>query len=166
MIELDKIDRRILQILQRNNQLTNIELAEKAFVSPPTCLRRVRRLREEKVIVADVSLLDPFLVEKSLFVFIEVSLERQSEQLQREFEKKVDKLNEVMQCYMVSGDTDFILIVQVSDMKNYHQFVRRALTNDSNIRNFRSMFAMNRSKFRTDIDITEPKSDRPERKTA
>lgn len=155
MTELDKIDRRILQILQQNNQLTNLELAEKAFVSAPTCLRRVRRLRDEKVIVADVSLLDPFLVEKSLFVFIEVSLERQSEQLQREFEQKVEKLDEVMQCYMVSGDTDFMLIVQVADMKSYHHFVRRALTNDPNVRNFRSMFAMNRSKFRTDIDISQ-----------
>ena len=155
MIELDKIDRRILKILQKNNQLTNLELADKAFLSPPTCLRRVRRLREEGVIVADVSLLDPFLVEKNLFVFIEVTLERQSEQLQHEFEKKVDKVSEVMQCYMVSGDIDFMLVVQVSDMKVYHQFVRKVLTNDPNIRNFRSMFAMNRSKFRTDIDLGE-----------
>ena len=153
MIELDKIDRRILQILQKNNQLTNLELAEKAFVSPPTCLRRVRRLREEKVIVADVSLLDPFLVEKGLFIFIEVSLERQRESLQREFEQKVDKIGEVMQCYMVSGDTDFILVVQVADMKCYHEFVRRVLTSDPNVRNFRSIFAMNRSKFRTDMDL-------------
>ncbi|HEX2492303.1 MAG TPA: Lrp/AsnC family transcriptional regulator [Steroidobacter sp.] len=153
MIELDKIDRQILRILQRNNQITNLALAEKIKLSPPTCLKRVRRLREEKIIAADVSLLDPALVGKSLFVLIEVVLERQSEQLQQAFEKKMERADEVMQCYMVSGHTDFIVVAQLSDMNAYHQFVRRTLTNDTNIRNFRSLFAMSRTKFRTAINL-------------
>src|SRR5690242_18188656 len=89
--ELDKIDRKILKLLQQNNQLTNLELAEMANLSPPTCLRRVRRLREQKVILRDVALLDPSRVGKNFFVFIEVVLERQSEQLQRTFELKMEK---------------------------------------------------------------------------
>lgn len=153
MTELDRIDRRILRILQRNNQLTNLQLAEKVRISPPTCLRRVRRLREAKVIASDVALLDPYLVGKSFFVFIEIVLERQSEQLQQAFEKKMQRTDEVMQCYMVSGHTDFMVVAQLADMDAYHEFVRRTLTNDSNIRNFRSMFAMNRSKFRTEINL-------------
>lgn len=152
-IQLDEIDRRILKILQRDNQLTNKALAEKVRLSPPTCLRRVRRLREQKVIAADVSLLDPQRVGKSLFVFIEVVLERQGEQLQQLFERKMERAEEVMQCYMVSGDTDFIVVAQVADMDAYHRFVRRTLTGDDNVRNFRSFFAMNRSKFRTDIAL-------------
>lgn len=155
MIELDKTDRKILQILQTNNQITNLELAERVNCSPPTCLRRVRRLRDEKVIMADVSLVDPTLVGKSLFVFIEVVLERQSEALQNEFETRMNKTPEVTQCYMVSGETDFLLVAQVADMKAYHSFVRRVLTNEPNIRNFRSHFAMNRSKFQTEIDLTD-----------
>jgi Lrp/AsnC family leucine-responsive transcriptional regulator len=151
--ELDKIDRKILKLLQQNNQLTNLELAALAHLSPPTCLRRVRRLREEKVIVGDVALLDPSRVGKNFFVFIEVVLERQSEQLQRTFELKIEKIDEVMQCYMVSGNSDFMLVVQVADMHAYHCFVRRELTNDPNVRNFRSMFAMNRSKFRTQTNL-------------
>jgi Lrp/AsnC family leucine-responsive transcriptional regulator len=155
MIELDKIDRRILRILQQDNQLTNLQLAERVHLSPPTCLRRVRRLREEKVIVADVSLLDPLAVGQTLFAFVEVVLERQNEQAQQDFEQKMRKANEVMQCYMVSGQTDFVIVVQVADMPAYHRFVRRVLTNDPNIRNFRTLFAMNRSKFRTEIELDE-----------
>lgn len=152
-MELDKTDRRLLKLLQTNNQLTNLELAERAHLSPPTCLRRVRRLREEKVIVADVSLLDPLQVGKSLFVFIEIVIERQGEGVQSAFETRMQKTDEVMQCYMVSGHADFIVVVQVSDMNAYHRFVRSVLTNDPNIRNFRSLFAMNRSKFRTEINL-------------
>lgn len=153
MIELDKTDRKILTILQRDNQITNLALAERVHLSPPTCLRRVRRLREEKVIIRDVALLDPAIVGASLFVFIEVVLERQAEHLQHEFEKKMEKISEVTQCYMVSGQTDFILVAQVQDMKSYHSFVRRILTNDPNIRNFKSHFAMNRSKFQTEVNL-------------
>jgi Lrp/AsnC family transcriptional regulator, leucine-responsive regulatory protein len=153
MTELDDADRRLLKLLQIDNQLTNLELAERANLSPPTCLRRVRRLREEKIIVGDVALLDPLKVGKNLFVFIEVVLERQSEQLQQDFERAMATCDDVMQCYMVSGDTDFIVVAQVSEMSAYHQFVRQTLTNNPNVRNFRSMFAMNRSKFRTQINL-------------
>ncbi len=152
-VALDKLDRKLLRILQKNSKLTNLELAELAYLSPPTCLRRVRRLREQKVIIRDVALVDPSRVGQNFFVFIEVALEHQGEELQRAFELKMEKVDEVMQCYMVSGDSDFMLVVQVADMSAYHRFVRRELTNDPNIRNFRSTFAMNRSKFRTDINI-------------
>ena len=150
-MQLDTIDRRILKILQENNQLTNLELAERVHLSPPTCLRRVRRLREEKVIVADVALLDPIAVGQTLFAFIEVVLERQHEEAQQAFELKMRKAEKVMQCYMVSGHADFMVVAQVADMPAYHRFVRSVLTNDPNIRNFRTLFAMNRSKFETRI---------------
>ena len=153
MDPLDHTDRRLLDILQADNQLTNLELAERAHLSPPTCLRRVRRLRDRKVIVADVSIVDPVRVGMALFVFVEVVLERQSEALQLAFEAKAAGAAEVTQCYMVSGETDFMLVVQVADMAAYHAFVRRVLTNDANIRNFRSHFAMNRSKFQTRIEL-------------
>lgn len=153
MVELDAVDRRILKVLQKDNRLTNLELAARVRLSPPTCLRRVRRLRKEKVVVADVALLDPQLVGKNLFAFVEVVLERQSEALQSTFEKRMERAEEVMQCYMVSGHTDFMVVVQVADMDDYHRFVRRTFTNDSNIRNFRTLFAMNRTKFRTEIKL-------------
>jgi Lrp/AsnC family leucine-responsive transcriptional regulator len=155
MVELDKTDRRILAILQKNNQITNLELAERTHLSPPTCLRRVRQLRDQKVITADVSLVNPLLVDKNLFAIIEVVLERQIEKLQEEFEKKMEQSDEVMQCYMVSGHTDFLVIVQVADMQAFHRFVRKTLTDDPNIRNFHSLFAISRTKFRTEINLGE-----------
>lgn len=153
MTLLDETDRRLLRLLQEDNQLTNLELAERANLSPPTCLRRVRRLRDDKIIVGNVALLDPLKVGKNLFAFVEIVLDRQNEQLQQEFERAMARCDEVMQCYMVSGDTDFIVVVQISDMDAYHRFVRETLTNDPNVRNFRTMFAMNRSKFRTQIKL-------------
>jgi len=152
--ELDKIDRRLLQLLQRNNLLTNLDLAERAFISPPTCLRRIRRLRNGGIIVADVSLLDPSRLGRNLFVYVEAVLERQDEKSQLAFEKKMQGVDEVMECYMVSGHADFIILVQVADMDAYHRFVRSVLTADQTIRNFRSLFAMNRSKYRTEINLT------------
>lgn len=155
VVELDQADRRLLRLLQRDNQLTNLELASRANLSPPTCLRRVRRLREEKVIVSDVAILDPLRVGRNLFVFIEVVLDRQSEAVQSAFEAKMRAHDNVMQCYMVSGDADFIIVVQFADMDAFHHFVRTVLTDDPNIRNFKSMFAMNRSKFRTEITLED-----------
>ena len=151
--ELDAADRRLLAILQRDNTLTNLELAEKANLSPPTCLRRVRRLRDEKFIVADVSIVDPLKLGKMLIVFIEVVLERQQEAMQTAFERKMDQEPEIMQCYMISGDTDFLVVAQVADMTAYHALIRRVFAGEPNIRNFRSIFVLSRSKFQTAVDL-------------
>jgi len=152
---LDKVDRRILAILQTDNMITNLELAERAHLSPPTCLRRVRKLRDNKVIVADVCLVDPAAVGDRLFVFVEIVLDRQGESQQAAFESRMLTTPEVAQCYMVSGETDFMLIVQVKDMSDYHRFVRRYLSGDPNIRNFHSLFSINRVKFDTRLDLSE-----------
>jgi Lrp/AsnC family transcriptional regulator, leucine-responsive regulatory protein len=151
MLELDAIDRSLLRVLQKDNRLTNVQLARRSKLSPPACLRRVRRLRQLGVIMADVCLVDSAKVGIGLFVFVEVTLERQSEELQQAFERRMEKVDEVMQCYMIAGHTDYMLMVQVADMDAYHRFVRRVLTRGPNVRNFRSTLAMHRSKFQTDV---------------
>ncbi len=88
-VTLNAAERRLLQLLQRDNTLTNLQLAEEANLSPPTCLRRVRELRSEGVIVGDVSLVDPFKIGKSLIVIVEIVLER----MQRIFNRRVRKQN-------------------------------------------------------------------------
>jgi Lrp/AsnC family leucine-responsive transcriptional regulator len=150
---LDTTDRRLLTLLQENNTLTNLELAEKAYLSPPTCLRRVRRLRDEGIIVADVSIVDPFKLGKSIIAFIEITLERQLEDMQVAFEKRMQAEPEIMQCYMISGDTDFLVVAQVADMNAFHNLIRRIFTGDSNVRNFRSLFALSRPKFQTAVSL-------------
>lgn len=154
-IELDRIDRKILNILQVDNQITNAELADKVGISASPCLRRVRQLRESGVISHDVSLINPHHVGCNFIVFLNVSLERQREDLLENFERKMNNHPEVMQCYFVSGDFDYFLVIMVSNVEAYHDFVRRVLANDHNIKVFRSSFALNRVKYTTKIHITE-----------
>ena len=154
-IALDRIDRKILNLLQDNNLLTNLELADKIGLSPPPCLRRVKRLRELGVITHDVSIVDPFKIGHQLVVFVNITLEKQREDLLSNFERKMLQHVEVMQCYFVSGDTDYFLILHVEDMHHYNDFARKVFANEPNIKVFRSSFCMNRIKYSTKIALTE-----------
>lgn len=158
-IQLDPIDRRILDRLQENNQISNLELAAAVGISPPPCSRRVQRLRAEGIISADVSLLDPFRVGRSLIVFASVTLERQREDLLENFERKMLAHAEVMQCYFVSGDADYLVVVSVPDMAAYNDFARRVFANEPNIRMFRSSFALSRVKYQTKIPLGDGAND-------
>ena len=151
--KLDKIDRKILNALQSNNQITNVALADLVGISPPPCFRRVKRLRELGIIAKDVSLIDPLKVGQRLIVFIEVSLEKQREDLLAHFERKMLAQPEVMQCYFLSGDTDYIVLVQVSDMQHYDEFARRVFANEANMKRYRSRFCLNRIKYDTKIEL-------------
>ena len=152
-IELDAIDRRILALLQDDNQITNQDLAARVGISPPPCHRRVKRLREEGIIQRDVSLVDPVKVGRSLVVFASITLERQREDLLENFERKMARCPEVMQCYFVSGDADYLVVVSVSDMAHYNEFARRIFANEPNIRMFRSSFCLARVKYDTKIPL-------------
>lgn len=148
---LDAIDKKILNILQKDNQITNLALAEMVNLSPPPCLRRVKRLRDMGVIVKDVALVDPFKVGQKIIVFVDITLEKQREDLLAHFERKMLEQPEVMQCYFVSGDTDYILILHVTDMQHYNDFARRVIANEANIKVFRSSFCLQRVKYETHI---------------
>jgi Lrp/AsnC family leucine-responsive transcriptional regulator len=152
---LDRIDRKILNILQQDNQITNIALAEHVGISPPPCLRRVKRLRDLGIIAKDVSLVDPFKVGHRLIVFVNVTLEKQREDMLTHFERKMLEQKEVMQCYFVSGDTDYLVVIHVSDMNHYNEFARRVFANEANIKMFRSSFCLSRVKHDTHIHLTE-----------
>lgn len=152
---LDKTDRKILNILQRDNQITNLALAEQIGISAPPCFRRVKRLRDEGFIVNDVSLVDPFKVGRPLIVFANITLEKQREDLLAHFERKMAGEPEVMQCYFVSGDTDYLLIIHVADMNHYNDFARRVFANEPNIKKFRSSFCLNRTKYNTHVVLPE-----------
>lgn len=152
---LDKVDRRLLNLLQKDNQLSTKTLAEKAHVSQPTCLRRIRDLREANIIQADVSMVNPFALAYGMVAFLEVSLANQSDEHMREFESRMNKEAEVTQCYFVSGDYDYFLAVHVLDMDAYYQFVRRAISGSGNVRHFQTRFPMKCAKFSTKIAFDE-----------
>jgi len=150
-IELDNTDIKILSLLQTNNLLTNIELADKIGLSAPPCLRRVKRLRELKIICQDVSIVDPFKVGQSLVVFVHITLEKQREDLLDIFERKMLEHPEITQCYFISGDADYFLVVQAANVAIYNDFARRVFANEPNIKMFRSSFCLNRVKYSTQI---------------
>jgi Lrp/AsnC family leucine-responsive transcriptional regulator len=152
---LDRLDRRILNILQTNNQITNLELAEQVGLSPPPCFRRVKRLHDLGIIQKNVALIDPFKVGQRLIVFVNITLEKQREDLLSHFERKMLAEPEIMQCYFVSGEADYLLIVHVTDMQHYNDFARRVFANEPNIKMFRSSFCLNRVKYDTQIHLME-----------
>jgi Lrp/AsnC family leucine-responsive transcriptional regulator len=153
MIELDDLDRRILRVLQEDNKLSFAELAERAGSSSASCLRRVRRLREHGVIRADVCLLDPSVTGPSLEIVVTVELERERLDLVDQFKRDMRAADEVTQCYMVTGEADFVLLVNVPDVAAFDIFVRTKLYANPNVRKFNSMIAIDRVKFDTRLPV-------------
>ncbi len=156
---LDKVDRKLLNFLQKDNQIPTRLLAEKLHISQPTCLRRIRELREAGIIHAEVAMVDPFALGYGMLAFVEISLINQSDEHMREFEQRMNRESEVMQCYFVSGEYDYFLVVHVVDMDAYYQFVRRVISGSGNVRHFQSRFPMKRAKFVTQIVFDEKHSE-------
>jgi Lrp/AsnC family transcriptional regulator, leucine-responsive regulatory protein len=146
---LDELDKRILQQLQQDSSISNQDLAAKVHASPPTCLRRVKRLMDTGVIAKQVAILAPEKVGAGLTAIVEITLDVQTSEKMQEFEQLAAAEKTVQQCYRVSPGPDFVLIIQVADMNAYHQLAHRLFATQSNIRNVRSFFSMFRSKFET-----------------
>lgn len=152
---LDRIDCQLLNLLQQDNQTPTRQLAETTQVSQPTCLRRIRDLRDSKIIQSDVAMVDPFALGYGLSAFLEVSLQNQSDESMHAFEATMNSEPEVLQCYFVSGEYDYFLVVHVVDMEAYYQFVRRVISGSGNVKHFQSRFPMKRAKFTTRIAFDE-----------
>ncbi|HUH41323.1 MAG TPA: Lrp/AsnC family transcriptional regulator [Castellaniella sp.] len=148
-IVLDELDRRILDQLQQDSSLSNQALAKRVHASPPTCLRRVRRLTEQGVIERQVAILNPARVGAGLTAIIEITLDTQTTEHLDAFEAQLLSDAAISQCYRVSSGPDFILIAQLTDMAAYQALARRAFTGDTRVRTVRSFFATARSKFDT-----------------
>lgn len=146
---LDELDRRILNALQENAAQSNVELAATVHASPPTCLRRVKRLIDTGVIERQVAIIAPGKAGPALIAIVEVTLDYQAEERVAEFESLAAEEAAVVQCYRVSPGPDFVLIVQVADMPAYHAFAHRLFGSHANVRNVRSYFSIHRSKFET-----------------
>ena len=148
---IDDLDRRILEQLQHDASLTNQALALRVHASPPTCLRRVRRLTALGIIAKQVAILDPSKLGSTLTAIIEVSLDIQSAENLQVFEETALSEPAILQCYRVSTGPDFVLVAHVVDMPAYHALVKRALTAAANVRNVRTFFSVHCSKFNTYI---------------
>lgn len=152
-ISLDELDRRILRALQEDNRLSFAELAEQCNSSAASCMRRVNKLRSGGVIIADIALLDPKAVGKSLSVIVNVELDRERLDLVDDFKRAMRAAPEVTQCYMVTGEADFVLMVSVEDVEAFDVFVKARLYTNPNVRKFRSMIALDRVKFQPRVQV-------------
>lgn len=152
-MDIDGLDRKILVHLQRNNRMANVELAERVGLSPPACLKRVKRLREFGVITADVSLLNPKLAGSQMCMIVSIEMERDRGDIYQQFRRSINAAKEVTQCYQVTGEYDFVLIVTVAGIEAFEAFVERVLHADLNIRKFRTAISIRQVKFTTEIAL-------------
>ncbi|WP_431101497.1 Lrp/AsnC family transcriptional regulator [Roseateles noduli] len=146
-LTLDAIDLRVLDLLQQDASLSNQALAERAHVSPATCLRRVRRLVESGVIEKQVAILSPDKLGAGLSALVEITLDRQGAEHLDAFEAIAVAAPEVQQCWRVAPGPDFVLVLQVPDMPAYHALVQRLFTQQANVRNVKAFFSVKRAKF-------------------
>jgi Lrp/AsnC family transcriptional regulator, leucine-responsive regulatory protein len=155
-MELDGVDLKILEGLQRDASSTNHELAARVHVSPATCLRRVKRLADAGVIERRVAILSPERLGHGLTAIAEVTLDVQSAEALAVFEARAVGEDAVQQCHRVSPGPDFILVIQAADMAAYHALVQRLFTADANVRNVKAFFSVHRAKFDTRIALPPP----------
>lgn len=153
VLPFDELDRRILNALQLDASQTNHALAAQVHASPPTCLRRVKRLVDAGVIARQVAIVAPEKVGAGLSAIVEITLDNQAAERMVEFELLVATEDAVAQCYRVSPEPDFVLMVQVADMPAYHALAHRLFAGQANVRNVRSFFSIHRSKFETRITV-------------
>ena len=153
----DATDWQLLDWLQRDASLSNQALDERVHVSPPTCLRRVRRLQESGLIERQVALLQPdrlaALQGHGLAAIVEVSLDRQGAEHLDAFQARASADDAVQQCWRVSPGPDFVLVVHTRDMPAYLALSQRLFTQDANVRNVKVFFATQRAKFETKLPI-------------
>lgn len=152
-IVLDDYDRRILQIVQQDNQVPARVLSERVNLSLPAVAKRLQRLRESKVIESDRSVLSPDLLGVNTFTIVNVSVENEAVEQLDAIRERFLKCPQVQQCYYVTGEIDFVLIIATRDMKEYEQLTRELFFEGGNIRRFRTFVAMERVKSSMDLSL-------------
>ena len=151
--ELDEIDLQLLNALQHDASLSNVALAERVHVSPPTCLRRIKRLTEDGWIERQVAILSRDRLGHGLQAIVEVTLDRQGAEHLDAFEARAVADDVVQQCWRVSPGPDFVLVIQAPDMPAWLALTQRLFTQDANVRNVKAFFATKRAKFGTQITL-------------
>ena len=161
-VKLDRIDRRILADLQADGRMTNVELARRAGISAPPCLRRVRALEEAGYIRGYHAEIDPHALAFNVTVFAHVGLNSQAEADLRAFEELVLGWQEVRECHMLAGETDFLLKVVAHDWDDYQRFLTTKLTAAPNISHVKSSLAIRNSKLQPGVPIDVDAGPEPE----
>ena len=153
MPEFDAIDLRILAEIQDDAGLSNVDLARRVGLSPSPCLARVKALEASGVILRRVTLIDPAAVGAGVSVFVQVTLEKQIESRLEAFQAAVRDFPEVMECYLMTGDSDYLLRVVVPDVDSFQKFIVDRLSRTRGVANIRSSFALKQVKYKTALPL-------------
>ncbi|TQV86841.1 Lrp/AsnC family transcriptional regulator [Aliikangiella coralliicola] len=155
MNELDKTDRKILEILQKNARITNKELSSQLGLSPPPTLERVKKLESSGYITGYIAVLDPKKVDLGAVMMVSVTLHQHSEEAIEAFHRAIENLTEVMECYHLTGDDDFILKVVCKDIQQYERFVREKLARLNTLGKIKSSVVLSTVKMVREYPISE-----------
>lgn len=157
---IDSFDLKILSLMQTNNRLTSNQLAEAVGLSATACQRRLNRLREERVIEGDVSVVSPKAIGRDMMMLVSVSLERERADIIDRFKQAIRSSPEIMMGFYVTGDADFLLVVTAESMDAYEAFSRRFFYRIQDIKSFKTTVVMDRVKVGLALPIahTEPES--------
>ena len=153
MMNLDAIDLRILRELQADASLSNVELARRVHLSPSPCLARVKALKAAGVVRSYVALLDPKPLGLHLNVFISISLKQQNRRALEQFEDRICARQEVMECYLMTGDADYLLRVVVPDMPALEAFILEHVSPIAQVEKIRSSFALKQVRYKTALPL-------------
>lgn len=152
-IALDRTDIRILELLQKDGSLSNQEVAERVSLSPSPCLRRIRRLEEAGVIRQTVALLDAQKLGLGLLAYVSVKLEKRGRGPMDDLRARVAAWPEVVACYAMTGEMDYLLRVHVQDLEHFSRFVMEQLLKQSGVVDVKSSFALERIKDTTALPL-------------
>jgi DNA-binding Lrp family transcriptional regulator len=152
-MQLDALDIKILAQLQADSSLTNVELARRVHLSPSPCLTRVKALEAAGVIQRYVALANPKALGLGLSVFISISLKEQSKAALAEFEARIAEHDEVMECYLMSGDSDYLIRVALADIGALERFILEQLSPIPGVEKIRSSFALKQVRYKTALPL-------------
>jgi Lrp/AsnC family leucine-responsive transcriptional regulator len=153
MIQLDDIDKKLLHLLQKDSKQTNKELSGKLNLSVTAVYERIKKLEREGIIAKYVTLIDKKSVDRAFVTFCSIKLLQHTKDYVVQFEKEVKQLEEVLECYHISGDYDYLLKVIVADMDEFREFMVKKLTTISHIGSTQSAFMISEVKHTTAISV-------------
>lgn len=156
-MNLDNTDLRILDQLQRDGSLSNVELAKRVHLSPSPCLARVKALEASGVIDRYVAIASAPKLGLGLNVFVSISLKSQSKEALADFERSIAEHDEVMECYLMTGDSDYLIRVAVADIGALEKFILEQLSPIPGIEKIRSSFALKQVRYKTALPLPTPK---------
>ena len=157
--ELDKIDRQILRILQREGRISYVDLGERVGLSTTPCMERVKRLEREKFIISYGARLNPQKLQANLLVFVEISLTTKSASIFEDFRRAAIKLPHVMECHLVSGDFDYLVKARISEMASYRKLLGDILLKLPGVRESKSYIVMEEIKETLELPVPDDTPD-------